>query len=123
MIAQAIILPWLKLAQAAIQSLNEGLCDVQHQFCVLVALLALQRQQVLLLCLEPKDQLTTRVGRTHPPPQSNHKTPTGREDSVDNQAECLAQSDKHDCVMLPVCGNVNIAEKEGGGGGREGVGR
>lgn len=76
---------------------------------------------MLLLCLEPKDQLTTRVGRI-PPPQLNHKTPTGGEDSVDNQAECLAQSDKHDRVMLPVCGNVNIAGEELGGGGSGGDG-
>lgn len=65
---------------------------------------------MLLLCLEPKDQLT----QSKPPPQSNYKTPSGGEDSVDNQAECLAQSNKHDHVMLPVCGNVNTAGKEGG---------
>lgn len=61
-------------------------------------------------------------GGPHSPPQLNHKTPTGGEDSVDNQAECLAQSDKHDRVMLPVCGNVNIAGEELGGGGSGGDG-
>lgn len=70
---------------------------------------------------EPKDQLTTRVGRaplcsTMPPqpPVKPHKTPTEGEDSVDNRAECLAHSDKHDHGRLLVCGNVNIAEEEGG---------
>lgn len=33
---------------------------------------------------------------------------------MNNQAECLAQSDKHDHVMLSVCGNVNVAGDEGG---------
>lgn len=85
---------------------------------------------MLLLSYEPKDQLTTRVGRapfcnTKPPhpPESNHKTPTEEVDSIDNQAEYLAQSDKHDHVMLPVCGNVNIARGGGRLGGDGGAGK
>lgn len=77
---------------------------------------------MLLLCLESKDQLqgwAALLYATQSTPPSAavkpHKTTEG-EDSVDNQAECLAQSDKHDHVMLPVCGNVNIAGKEGVGG-------